>query len=71
MEKNHYIPVLLEEMNFRLGKGKFKSLRTILESGDSSSIVLVVSRTSTIFTQIWYQYSGQLIIASRWGIYWN
>ena len=36
----HYTPLLLGEMNYRLGKARFKSLRILLDSGCNSSIVL-------------------------------
>ena len=39
-ENRHYKPVLLGNMNVRLGKAKFHSLRIILDSKESFLIVL-------------------------------
>ena len=36
----HYAPLLREEMNGRLGQAKFDLLRILLDSGESSSIIL-------------------------------
>ena len=36
----HYVPILLGNANIRLGKAKYRTLRILLDSGASSSIVL-------------------------------
>ena len=39
-KNRHYTPVLLGSVNGRLGKAKYRTIRIIMDSGASSSIVL-------------------------------
>ena len=40
LPKKHYIPVLPGNSNGRLGKAKYRTLRILMDSGASSSILL-------------------------------